>query len=110
MEDSFKEQFAEGVDIVVDYLWGKSLEQLLIAAAKAGAEAVPIRFVQIGAISGPNITLPSAVLRPSAIELTWKSASTAFRLNASSMPSPGSCKLPCPAIFRLQPNRCLCRK
>ena len=69
LEDSFKEQFAEGVDIVVDYLWGKSLEQLLIAAAKAGAEAVPIRFVQIGAISGPNITLPSAVLRPSAIEL-----------------------------------------
>jgi hypothetical protein len=35
----------------------------------AGAEAVPIRFVQIGAVSGPDIALPSAVLRSSAIEL-----------------------------------------
>jgi NADPH:quinone reductase-like Zn-dependent oxidoreductase len=69
LEDSFKEQFAAGVDVVVDYLWGKTAERLLIAAAKAGAEAVPIRFVQIGAVSGSNITLPSAILRSSAIEL-----------------------------------------
>jgi NADPH:quinone reductase-like Zn-dependent oxidoreductase len=69
LEDSFKKQFAEGVNVVVDYLWGKSAERLLIAAAKAGAEAVPIRFVQIGSVGGPNITLPSAVLRSSAIEL-----------------------------------------
>ncbi len=69
MEDSFKEQFAEGVDVVVDYLWGKSAERLLIAAAKAGADATPIRFVQIGSVSGPNIALPSAVLRSSAIVL-----------------------------------------
>jgi hypothetical protein len=30
---------------------------------------VPIRFVQIGAVAGPNITLPSAALRSSAIQL-----------------------------------------
>jgi len=30
---------------------------------------VPIRYVQIGSISGAAITLPSAVLRSSAIEL-----------------------------------------
>jgi NADPH:quinone reductase-like Zn-dependent oxidoreductase len=69
LEGSFKEQFAEGVDVVIDYLWGKSAECLLIAGAKAGADAVPIRFVQIGSASGPDITLPSAVLRSSAIEL-----------------------------------------
>src|ERR1700683_1402124 len=69
IEDKFKEQFAAGVDVVVDYLWGKSAERLLIAAAKAGAEAVPIRFVQIGAASGATISLPGAVLRSSAIEL-----------------------------------------
>jgi NADPH:quinone reductase-like Zn-dependent oxidoreductase len=69
LEDSFKEQFAEGVDVVIDYLWGKSAECLLIAGAKAGADAVPIRFVQVGSASGSNITLPSAVLRSSAIEL-----------------------------------------
>jgi NADPH:quinone reductase-like Zn-dependent oxidoreductase len=68
-EDELKKQFAAGVDVVIDYLWGKSAERLLIAAAKAGAEAMPIRFVQIGSVSGPNITLPSAILRSSAIEL-----------------------------------------
>lgn len=30
---------------------------------------MPIRFVQVGAISGSDITLPAAVLRSSAIEL-----------------------------------------
>jgi NADPH:quinone reductase-like Zn-dependent oxidoreductase len=69
LEQSFKSQFAEGIDVVLDYLWGPSAERLLIAAAKAGAEARPIRFVQIGSVSGGDITLPSAVLRASAIEL-----------------------------------------
>ena len=69
LEERLKEQFAQGVDVVIDYLWGKSAERLLIAGAKAGKEAAPIRFVQIGAVSGPDITLPSAVLRSSAIVL-----------------------------------------
>jgi NADPH:quinone reductase-like Zn-dependent oxidoreductase len=69
LQDSFKEQFAEGVDVVIDYLWGKSAECLLVAGATAGADAVPIRFVQVGTASGPDITLPGAALRSSAIEL-----------------------------------------
>jgi NADPH:quinone reductase-like Zn-dependent oxidoreductase len=70
LETAFKEQFGgEGVDIVLDYLWGQSAETLIIAAAKAGKDAVPIRFVQIGALSGGNITLPSAALRSSALVL-----------------------------------------
>ena len=69
LEESFKKEFAQGVDVVIDYLWGKSAERLLIAGAKAGAEAVPIRFVQVGSVSGSNIDLPSAALRSSAIEL-----------------------------------------
>jgi NADPH:quinone reductase-like Zn-dependent oxidoreductase len=69
LEGELRAQFKEGVDVVLDYLWGKSAEQLLASAAQAAAEAVPIRFVQIGAISGPEITLPGAVLRSTAIEL-----------------------------------------
>ena len=69
LERSFMAQFADGIDVVIDYLWGASAERLLIAAAKAGAEAVPIRFVQVGSVSGQTISLPSAVLRASAIEL-----------------------------------------
>src|SRR5580704_15125900 len=45
LENSFKAQFAAGVDIVIDYLWGKSAERLLIAAAKASEDGVPLRFV-----------------------------------------------------------------
>lgn len=61
--------FEGRVDVIIDYLWGMSAERLLIAGAKAGAGAVPIRFVQVGSISGADIALPSAVLRSSAIEL-----------------------------------------
>lgn len=61
--------FHAGVGVVLDYLWGSSAEVLLVSAAKAAAEGVPVRFVQIGAISAPAITLPSAVLRSSPIEL-----------------------------------------
>lgn len=69
LEEAFKAQLVVGVDVVVDYLWGPSAEQLLAARAKAGREAVPFRFVQVGAVSAPNITLSSAVLRSCAIEL-----------------------------------------
>jgi NADPH:quinone reductase-like Zn-dependent oxidoreductase len=69
LEDAFKTELAGGVDVVLDYLWGMSAERLLIAAAKAGQDRRALRFVQIGSVSGGNITLPSAVLRSSAIQL-----------------------------------------
>lgn len=69
LESHFKQQFESGVDVVIDYLWGKNAECILRAAAKGGAEGVPIRFVQVGSVSGTEITLPSAVLRSSAVEL-----------------------------------------
>lgn len=69
LEQAFMQTIAGGVDVVLDYVWGPSAERLLIAAAKAGRDAVPLRFVEIGSMGGENITLPSAVLRSSAIEL-----------------------------------------
>ncbi len=69
LERAFMRVFRDGVDIVLDYLWGPSAEALLVAAAKAGAEAVPIRYVQIGSIGGASIDLPGAVLRSSALQL-----------------------------------------
>jgi len=75
LEEAFKAQFGgDGVDVVLDYLWGKSAEVLIVAAAKAGKEAVPIRFIEIGSASGRNITLPSAALRSSALELMGSGA------------------------------------
>lgn len=69
LEKSFLEPFHEGVDVVLDYLWGSSMERLLRAAARAGKDEVPIRFIHIGAVSAQNISLPSSVLRSSAIQL-----------------------------------------
>jgi NADPH:quinone reductase-like Zn-dependent oxidoreductase len=67
--EEFQRQFAAGIDVVLDYLWGESAEVLLTAAAQAAPDAVPIRFVSIGSMSGPNIALPSAVLRSSGLQL-----------------------------------------
>jgi NADPH:quinone reductase-like Zn-dependent oxidoreductase len=69
LQRAFEQQFEEGVDVVIDYLWGPSAELLLTSAAKVAPDAVPIRYVEIGAISAPNITLPSAIIRSTAIEL-----------------------------------------
>jgi NADPH:quinone reductase-like Zn-dependent oxidoreductase len=69
LEQAFLEPFHEGVDVVLDYLWGSSMERLLVAAAKAGEEGVPIRFIQIGGASASSISLPNQVLRASAIQL-----------------------------------------
>ena len=69
LENAFQQHFQQGIGVVLDYLWGQSAELLLAAGAKAAPEAVPLRFVQIGSMSAATITLPSAALRSSAIEL-----------------------------------------
>lgn len=69
LEAAFKPHFRDGIDVVLDYIWGQSAERLMIAAAKADKDTMPIRFVQIGAVSASTIALPSAVLRSSALEL-----------------------------------------
>ncbi len=69
LDAALREAFAGGVDVVIDYLWGQSAERILAAAAKAAPDIRPIRFVQIGAVSGADIHLPAAALRAKAIEL-----------------------------------------
>ena len=70
-EDALKEQFGgDGIDVVLDYLWGPSAERIIIAAAKAGKEAVPDPVCTSRLDErGRHITLPSAALRSSAITL-----------------------------------------
>ncbi len=68
-ENALKDQFAMGVDVVIDYLWGKSAETVIIAAAKGGKEAVPVRFIHVGGASLQDVQLPGAALRSSAIVL-----------------------------------------
>jgi len=61
--------FKTGVDVVLDYLWGDSSLAIMTAIAKAGGHHVT-KFVSIGASSGQkDISLPSAILRSSSIEI-----------------------------------------
>jgi NADPH:quinone reductase-like Zn-dependent oxidoreductase len=69
LDAAVKQSFAGGVDIVLDYLWGRSAERLLIAGTKAGKEDIPIRFVQVGNSSGANISLPASALRSAPLEM-----------------------------------------
>lgn len=76
---------AEGVDVVLDYLWGDSALAIMSALAKTNANRAT-RFVSIGTSSGQeDIQLPSSILRSSTIELVGsgdKSVSKADLLSA----------------------------
>jgi len=74
LEAAFLEQFAgksggDGVHVVLDYLWGKSAEALIVAVAKADNDDVAVRYVDIGSMSGGEITLPAAALRATNLTL-----------------------------------------
>jgi NADPH:quinone reductase-like Zn-dependent oxidoreductase len=69
LDAAFKTSFAGGVDVVLDYLWGRSAERLLIAGTKAYRDGIPIRFVQVGNASGASITLPASALRSAPLEM-----------------------------------------
>jgi NADPH:quinone reductase-like Zn-dependent oxidoreductase len=55
---------AADVDIVIDYLWGKPTEQAIMALLTARTDrSQAMNWIQIGAIAGPTIELPSVALR-----------------------------------------------
>jgi NADPH:quinone reductase-like Zn-dependent oxidoreductase len=68
-EQALTTAFADGLDVVVDYLWGTSARTIIIAVAKAVEDAHPVRFVQVGEASREAVELPGAALRSSAIQL-----------------------------------------
>ncbi|MBV8165087.1 MAG: zinc-binding alcohol dehydrogenase family protein [Candidatus Eremiobacteraeota bacterium] len=68
LKEAFETVMQRGVDVVLDYLWGPSAEAI-IAAAHRGPQGVPIRFVQVGSMSGESIELPAAALRSSSLQL-----------------------------------------
>jgi len=69
---AFRNEVADnGVDVVLDYLWGAPAEAVLAAIAQKGLKhaSARIRFIQIGNSAAPTITLPAATLRSSGLEL-----------------------------------------
>jgi len=68
-EQALTATFADGLDVVVDYLWGTSARTIIIAVAKAVEDAHPVRFIQVGEASREPVELPAASLRSSAIQI-----------------------------------------
>jgi len=69
---AFREEAgAKGFDVVIDYLWGAPTEALLKALTRAefAATGPETRLVAVGESAGPTITLPSAVLRSTAVTI-----------------------------------------
>lgn len=55
---------AADVDVVIDYTWGAPTERAVPALLTHRAErGAPLDWIQIGSTAGPDITLPSFVLR-----------------------------------------------
>jgi NADPH:quinone reductase-like Zn-dependent oxidoreductase len=68
---AFRREIAEGVDVVLDYLWGSPAECVLQAISQKGLnhESSRIRFVQVGESAGKRISLQGSTLRSSGVEL-----------------------------------------
>jgi hypothetical protein len=51
-------------DIVLDYLWGKPAQRAIVALLTARSDrSRALDWIQIGAVAGPTIELPSVALR-----------------------------------------------
>lgn len=63
---------ARPFDAVLDYLWGTPAEQVLeaLSISHSSAHYHRTRFVQIGSMAGPDLTLPAGVLRGNGIEIS----------------------------------------
>jgi NADPH:quinone reductase-like Zn-dependent oxidoreductase len=70
IRDAFLEEAAKGIDVVIDYLWGRPTELLLEALAKGfNASATrATRLVEVGEAAGKTISLQGGILR--SIDLT----------------------------------------
>lgn len=62
---------ARPIDVVIDYLWGQPAERTLAALGNTGFGAAHhgTRYVEVGSMAGPDITLPSAILRSAGVQL-----------------------------------------
>jgi NADPH:quinone reductase-like Zn-dependent oxidoreductase len=69
--ESFRTHIEQGVEVVLDYLWGPPAESLLQAIAQKGLKQTTprIRYIQVGESAGRTISLAAATLRSSGLEL-----------------------------------------
>ena len=95
-EDFVREAGERGLDVIVDYLWGRPTEALLAAITRNDFKAASsrVRLLQVGESADATISLPAAVLRSSRLEI----------LGAGSGSVPASPEMWKEAIGRLMAN------
>lgn len=66
LQDALAREFTagDGVDVVLDYLYGAPAQTVLAAIAASYKGAKPIRYVLAGGATGQPLTLPPAALAP----------------------------------------------
>lgn len=72
VREAFAAEAAKGVDVVIDYLWGRPTELLLEALAKGfkASATHSTRLIEVGESAGKTISLPGGILR--SVDLTLK--------------------------------------
>jgi NADPH:quinone reductase-like Zn-dependent oxidoreductase len=70
VRDAFAAEASAGIDVVIDYLWGRPTELLLEALARGfrASSTRATRLVEVGESAGKTVSLPGATLR--SIDLT----------------------------------------
>jgi NADPH2:quinone reductase len=70
VREAFAAEAANGIDVVIDYLWGRPTELLLEALAKGfkASATYRTRLVEVGESAGKTISLAGAILR--SVDLT----------------------------------------
>src|SRR3984885_9390432 len=51
-EGALIQEFGDGIQVVVDYLWGQSARTIIAAIAKGVDDGAPVRFLHVGGASG----------------------------------------------------------
>jgi NADPH:quinone reductase-like Zn-dependent oxidoreductase len=80
---------AAEVDIVIDYLWGKPAQRAIAALLTARSDrSRALDWIQIGAVAGPTIELPSVALRLANLRLQGNGqGAIATRVYLAELPS-----------------------
>lgn len=65
LRDAFAAEAATGIDVIIDYLWGRPTELLLEGLSKGFRPSAthPTRLVEVGESAGSTINLPGSTLR-----------------------------------------------
>jgi NADPH2:quinone reductase len=69
--EAFAPIVKDGIDVVIDYLWGAPAEAVLAAFTwhDLRGQAHTTRWIEVGASAGPTISLAAEVLRSSGLEI-----------------------------------------